>query len=95
MTTPTFALPSVLTHAQARATALALVQAVQAQAHLALDASALQKFDSSALAVVLAGLRAASEQGGHIQVQSLPPRAASLARVYGLAELLQLPAASV
>lgn len=95
MTTNTFALPSVLTHAQARATALALVQAVQAQPHLTLDASALQQFDSSALAVLLAGLRAASEQGGQITVQALPPRAASLARVYGLADLLQLPAVSV
>jgi phospholipid transport system transporter-binding protein len=95
MTNPTFALPSVLTHAQARATALALVQAVQAQAHLILDASALQQFDSSALAVLLAGLRAASERGGQITVQALPPRAVSLARVYGLADLLQLPTASV
>ncbi len=94
MNPSTFVLPAVLTHAQASATALALVQAVQAQPRLTLDASALQQFDSSALAVLLAGLRAASEQGGHITVQALPPRAASLARVYGLAELLQLPVAS-
>lgn len=86
-----FSLPAVLTHAQAKATAHALVQAVQAQPHLTLDASALQQFDSSALAVLLAGCRAASGWGGRITVQALPARATSLARVYGLAEVLQLP----
>ena len=95
MSTPTFALPAVLTHAQAQATAQALVQAVQTQPHLTLDASALQQFDSSALAVLLAGVRAASAQGGRITVQGWPARAASLARVDGVADLLQLPAVSV
>lgn len=94
MSTPTFALPAVLTHAQAQATAQALVSSVQAEPQLTLDASALQQFDSSALAVLLAGMRAASAQGGRLTVQGLPARAASLARVYGLADLLQLPASS-
>lgn len=89
--TRTFALPSVLTHAQAQATAQAVVQSVQAQSQLVLDASALQQFDSSALAVILAGLRQAAQRGGQVQVQGLPARAASLARVYGLADLLALP----
>ena len=87
--TATFALPAELSHAQAQATAQVLLQAVQAQPHLRLDASALQHFDSSALAVMLAGLRAAQQQGGRITVHGLPPRAASLAQVYGLADLLQ------
>ena len=90
----TFALPAVLTHAQAQATAQALVQAVKAHTHLTLDASALQHFDSSALAVLLAGLRAANQQGTRISVQGLPPRASSLAQVYGLADVLQLPTVS-
>jgi phospholipid transport system transporter-binding protein len=88
-----FCLPAVLTHAQAVATAQALVAAVQAQPQLNIDASKLQHFDSSALAVLLAGMREAHQQGGQLQVQSLPERARSLAQVYGLTELLQLPPA--
>ncbi len=95
MTTATFALPAVLTHAQAAATAQDLLRAVQANRQLAIDASALQQFDSSALAVLLAGLRSASEYGGRVTVQALPSRAANLARVYGLADLLDLSAPSV
>lgn len=88
-----FSLPAVLTHAQASATAQALVTAVQAQTRLTVDASALQQFDSSALAVLLAGLREAMQRGGQLQVQGLPTRARSLVQVYGLAEVLQLPPA--
>ena len=86
-----FSLPAVLTHAQASATAQALVAAVQAQTSLTIDASALQQFDSSALAVLLAGMREAAQRGGQLQVQGLPARAHSLALVYGLSEVLQLP----
>jgi phospholipid transport system transporter-binding protein len=80
-----------LTHAEASATANALVAAVQAQAQLQVDASALQQFDSSALAVLLAGMREALVRGGRLQVQGLPARARSLVQVYGLTEVLQLP----
>jgi phospholipid transport system transporter-binding protein len=86
-----FSLPAVLTHAQASATAQALLAAVQSQPHLSVDASALQQFDSSALAVLLAGMREAMQRGGQLQVQGLPARARSLVQVYGLAEVLQLP----
>jgi phospholipid transport system transporter-binding protein len=51
----------------------------------------LQQFDSSALAVLLAGMREAMQRGGQLQVQGLPARARSLVQVYGLAEVLQLP----
>lgn len=94
MTTRTFALPALLTHAQAQQTAQALVLAVQDQPRLVLDASALQQFDSSALAVLLAGWREASQRGGQVRVQGLPDRATNLARVYGLADLLGLPVPS-
>ena len=80
-----------MTHAEASATANALVAAVQAQAQLQVDASALQQFDSSALAVLLAGMREALVRGGRLQVQGLPARARSLVQVYGLTEVLQLP----
>jgi phospholipid transport system transporter-binding protein len=86
-----FSLPAVLTHAQATATAQALVAAVQAQPSLTIDASALQQFDSSALAVLLSGMREALVRGGRLQVQGLPARARSLVQVYGLTDVLQLP----
>ena len=86
-----FRLPAVLTHAEASATAQALLTAVQAQPQLQIDASGLQHFDSSALAVLLTGLRQAAAQGARLQVLGLPARARSLAQVYGLSDLLQLP----
>jgi phospholipid transport system transporter-binding protein len=86
-----FSWPAVLTHAQASASAQALVTAVKAQPQLTIDASALQQFDSSALAVLLAGMREAQALGGQLQVQGLPARARSLVQVYGLTEVLQLP----
>ena len=85
-----FNLPAVLTHAQATATAQQLMVAVQAQPQLQVDASALQEFDSSALAVLLAGLRLAHASGGHLSVLGLPEQARNLARVYGLTDVLQL-----
>ena len=86
-----FSLPAVLTHAQAMATVKQLVAAVQPQVLFHIDASALQQFDSSALAVLLAGMRQAIAQGSQIQVLGLPARARTLAQVYGLTEVLQLP----
>ena len=86
-----FSLPAVLTHAQASASAQALVTAVKAQPQLTIDASALQQFDSSALAVLLAGMREAQALGVQLQVQGLPARARSLVQVYGLTDVLQLP----
>jgi phospholipid transport system transporter-binding protein len=86
-----FSLPAVLTHAQTSASAQALVTAVKVQPQLTIDASALQQFDSSALAVLLAGMREAQALGGQLQVQGLPARARSLVQVYGLTEVLQLP----
>ena len=86
-----FCLPVLLTHAQASDAAQALVAAVQAQPRLAIDASALQHFDSSALAVLLVGMREATRLGGQLQVQGLPARARILAQVYGLSDVLQLP----
>jgi phospholipid transport system transporter-binding protein len=68
-----------------------LVTAVKVQPQLTIDASALQQFDSSALAVLLAGMREAQALGGQLQVQGLPARARSLVQVYGLTEVLQLP----
>lgn len=87
--TPALCLPERVTHAEAPALAqtwLAQVQAASGPLHL--DASALQRFDTSALALLLACQRVAQSRGVSLRVHGLPERAVSLARVYGVAELL-------
>ena len=87
------ALPAVLTQAQATTVAAQLQRAIAGQTRsFVLDASALQQFDSSALSVLLTGLRAAADKGIQLQVHGLPARAQQLAQVYGLSDLLQTPA---
>ena len=79
-------LPPVLTHAQAQACRAELAQAMAASPDrvLLLDASDLQHFDSSALAVLLALQRAALGRGCRVQVRELPAQARQLAHVYGI-----------
>lgn len=60
----------------------------QLGAQVVIDASALQQFDTTALAVLLAVQRKAHALGKSLQLQDLPPRLADLARLYGVAELL-------
>jgi phospholipid transport system transporter-binding protein len=52
------------------------------------DASALQSFDSSALAVLLEARRRAIESGRPFGVQGMPPRLRQLAALYGVDGLL-------
>ena len=92
----TLALPAQLTLHQARAALEALLQTLrgqmQTQTHCVCDASALQVFDSSALAVLLECRRHALAAGKTFAVQALPPALAGMAALYGVAELL--PAAA-
>lgn len=90
----TLTLPAQLTLPQARAVLEALLQALrtQTQAQWVCDASALQVFDSSALAVLLECRRHALAAGKTFAVQALPPALAGMAALYGVAELL--PAAA-
>ncbi len=79
-------LPPTLTHAQATAqltqweTQLANLGAQT----LAVDCSALQHFDSAALALVLELARRARARGGSLQLRAVPKRLHDLAAVYGL-----------
>ena len=57
---------------------------------LVIDASALEHFDSSALAVLLESARLARAWGKRLQVQRPPAKLAELARLYGVADLLLL-----
>ncbi len=82
-------LPAVLTHAQASACGRALRQAVQLlSGPVCVDASSLQQFDSSALAVLLDCRRAAESKNLSFGVAGLPERLRQLAGLYGVAELL-------
>jgi phospholipid transport system transporter-binding protein len=90
--TASIALPAVLLQAQAKSVANALVTSLTAQlakdGEAVLDASALTQFDSSALAVILACRRAVLAKGAQLRITGLPERAQTLAKVYGLSELL-------
>ena len=82
-------LPSSLMHDLSAAYARGLVSLVLAQpAEVVADASTLQTFDSSALAVLLACRREAIAVGKTFSVYGLPARLRQLAGLYGVAELI-------
>jgi phospholipid transport system transporter-binding protein len=82
-------LPQEVTHSNARGCARMLVQALQgAGTAVVADASALARFDSSALAVLLECRREAQIAGKTFSVRALPTRLRSLATMYGVAQLL-------
>jgi phospholipid transport system transporter-binding protein len=83
-------LPAEITHDQARATLHLLRQGVGpvGGAPVLADASGLQRFDSSALAVLLALRRDCVERGLSFSVRGLPGALRELAVLYGVGELL-------
>lgn len=87
-------LPAELTHDGAEACSRMLAQALRAQPgpDAVADASALRRFDSSILAVLLDCRREALALGKTFSVRQMPPRLRELASLYGVAELL--PAAA-
>jgi phospholipid transport system transporter-binding protein len=84
----TLHLPERLTHQEASACLAQWTRDLPTAGSVALDASALRQFDSSALAVLLACQRAAQARGCELQVVGLPPKAQQLAKVYGVAPWL-------
>ena len=86
-------LPTALTHEVAAGFFQTLPLSVQSQTGaVVVDASALQTFDSSALAVLLACRRESLAAGKIFSVQGLSPRLRQLATLYGVAELIPPPA---
>ena len=83
-------LPAELTQTQARACLGALAQGLRAAADgtVVVDASALQRFDSAALAVLLALRRQSLALGKAFAVAHMPAQLADLATLYGISELL-------
>lgn len=90
------ALPQELTQSQATACLAGLVQGLQAQSgpEVVLDASALNRFDSAALAVLLAFRRETLAMGQQLSIRGLPTRLADLAALYGIEALLPTPASA-
>lgn len=87
-------LPESLTMREARDTLRLLTVALEREAEplLVIDGSQLQRFDSSALAVLLECRRLARSWGKRFELHALPPKLAGLASLYGLDLLLAPPA---
>ena len=85
-------LPAEITNQQARAAAATLQQGMHALdgSEVVLDASAMVKFDSSALAVLLQCRREALQSGKSFEVRGTSSRLRDLATLYGIEGLLQL-----
>ena len=91
----TLTLPAVLTHSESAVFASGLNPRMFAQApEVVADASALQQFDSSALALLLECRRHAQAAGKGFSVLSAPRRLRELAVLYGVAELIPATAAA-
>ena len=82
------AMPAVIAGSIALVASRAQALRSESGAQAVADASALQQFDSSALAVLLDCRREAFALGKTFAVAGLPPRLRELAGVYGVAELL-------
>lgn len=82
-------LPVELTHDQAKGCLAQLLAGVGAQgASVVVDAQPLQRFDSSALAVLLELRRTCLRAGKTLVVQGLPQHLSDLATLYGIEGLL-------
>lgn len=84
--------PEVLLHSTAKACLNDMLRALLAEpsTQVTVDASALQRFDSTALAVLLELRRVALAAGKALVLQALPTRLLDLARLYGMEDLLSV-----
>lgn len=87
-------LPATITLRESRDTLRLLSQALQSEkdGEVIVDASTLQQFDTSALAVLLECRRLALAFGRPFSVRSAPQKLSDLAALYGVGELLLTPA---
>lgn len=83
-------LPADLTRTQANACLKMLLQGLQSEPGplVVVDATALGRFDSAALAVLLECRREGLHLGKMVAVRAMPQRLRDLATLYGIAELL-------
>ena len=84
-------LPATATLAQADELLLALQGELSGgSGPLCIDAAALQRFDTSVVALLLHARRQARAAGRDFAIVGAPPRLAQLAQLYGVEELLSL-----
>lgn len=86
-----FQLPTEISHSNAEAVlaqGIAVIDTLQAENNLTIDCQALTVFDSSALSALLSMRRYAQAKRVHIELQSIPEKLASLAQVYGVADVV-------
>lgn len=83
-------LPDTLLHSTAAACLDDMLRGLSAEpsASVTVDATALVRFDSTALAVLLELRRVAMAAGKALVLQALPTRLLDLARLYGIDSLL-------
>lgn len=86
-------LPASITMRESRDTLRLLSQALQGEkdGEVIVDASPLQQFDTSALAVLLECRRLAQAFGRPFSVRHAPAKLSALAMLYGVDELLITP----
>lgn len=89
-------LPATLTSREAHDALRLLRQTAQGEAsgELLVDAGPLRHFDSAALGVLLDLGRLAIEKKRAFAVQSMPPKLAALAKLYGVDGLLNMKSAA-
>jgi len=87
VSSPSFDTGATLTHVNAKAALAAGVAQIAAGA-TCVNCAPLTQFDSSALAVLMAWQRAARKRGSTLEILALPPALLSLARAYGVDELI-------
>ncbi|MFM1806055.1 MAG: hypothetical protein RL212_314 [Pseudomonadota bacterium] len=86
-----YQLPLVVSHENVEEILAAGVRAIEekdAGSVLTIDCQLLKTFDSSALSVILSLKRVASKRGVIIQLNAIPEKLASLAKVYDLADIV-------
>ena len=83
-------LPADLTRTQANACLKMLLQGLQSEPGptVVVDATALDRFDSAALAVLLECRREGQDLGKVVVIRAMPDRLRDLAALYGISELL-------
>lgn len=89
-------LPATITMRESRDTLRLLSQALQGEkeGEVVVDASPLQQFDTSALAVLLECRRLSQAFGRPFSVRNAPQKLTDLAALYGVGELLLTPPAA-
>lgn len=88
----TLALPAALTLRDARSALASLGPAIASAGEpvISIDAAALAQIDSASLAVLLQCRRLAEERQRGFEVRNAPAKLVELARLYGVAELLNM-----